>query len=161
MENEEKNEGVDGRVYEVGYLLVPTLSEEEVPAIYGNLKELISSLGGVIIADEMPKMMPLAYMMVKVLANIRNKFNTGYFGWIKFSMDPAKALELKKKLDLDLNIIRYLTLKTVKENTIAAKRFVGRDVLRKKTISAKKEGEESAPIDKEEVDREIEAMVAA
>jgi len=54
-----------------------------------------------------------------------------------------------------------LIIKTVKENTIAAKRFVHKDIPRKK-ISPVKGGEntESAPINKEEIDKEIDAMVA-
>jgi ribosomal protein S6 len=148
------------QIYEVGYLLVPTTPEEQVPALYSGLKDLVASLGGEAIADDMPKMIPLAYPMTKVVYNVRSKFNTAYFGWLKFAMPKNKALELKKKLDLDINIIRFLLLKTVKENTIAAKRFVGRDSIRK-PVSAKKEGEEAAPMNKEEVDKEIDAMVAA
>jgi ribosomal protein S6 len=130
--------------------------------VYGNLKELISSLGGEAISDEAPKIMTMAYPMFKTLKNVRTKFETGYFGWFKFSMDPEKTLELKKKLDLDLNIIRFLLIKTVKENTIASKRFVHREGSRRKVPSLKQEGEavEAAPIDKEEVDKEIEAMIA-
>ena len=126
-ENEIKEDEVV-RVYEVGYLLVPTIEEINLPVTYGNLKELIMSFGGTIISDEMPKMIPLAYTMVKVVANVRNKFNAAYFGWVKFTMETDSVLELKKKLDLDSNIIRFLILKTVKENTIAAKRFVRGDV---------------------------------
>ena len=152
----DKNE----RVYELGYLLVPTIEEVNIPVVYGNLKELISSFGGISISDEMPKMIPLAYMMVKVVANVRNKFNTAYFGWLKFTMDSDKVLELKKKLDLDPNIIRFLILKTVKENTIAGKRFVRAD-MRKKPRSAKSVNDEGAvPINKEEIDKEIDALVA-
>src|SRR5665647_2556155 len=101
----EKEDNVNSRVYELGYLLVPTISPEDVPALFGNLKELVSSLGGVAISDEMPKMIPLAYSMVKVVANVRNKFNTAYFGWNKFIMETDAVLELKKKLDLDPNFI--------------------------------------------------------
>jgi ribosomal protein S6 len=109
----------------------------------------------------MPKKINLAYQMQKTLQNVINKFNSAYFGWVKFSMEPEKVLELKKKLDLDPNIIRLLIIKTVKENTIAAKRFVHRDMLRRKPLTMKKEGEEeAAPINKEEVDKEIDAMVA-
>ena len=98
--------------------------------------------------------------MVKVIANVRNKFNTAYFGWIKFTMDSDKVLELKKKLDLDPNFIRFLILKTVKENTIATKRFVGRDNVHKKPSTKKDENEVVVPINKEEIDKEIDAMVA-
>lgn len=154
-------EGVDPKVYEVGYLLVPTVSMENVPAIYGNLKELVLSLNGEIIADDIPKMINLAYAMQKVINNVRSKFNTAYFGWIKFGMDTLKVLELKKKLDLDSNFIRFLILKTVRENTIAAKRFVHRDTRRSPLhIRKEEEGENVMPINKEEIDKEIEAMVA-
>ena len=157
----EAKEEINGKVYELGYLLVPTLSEENMPGVFGNLKELISSLGGVYISDEMPKMMTLAYPMLKVVANVRSKFSTAYFGWIKFTMDGEQVVELKSKLDFDPTIIRFLILKTVKENTIAAKRFVRSDTLHKKFKAKNDDVENVAPINKEEIDKEIDALVAA
>lgn len=159
-EQEFKHEGREPKVYEVGYLLVPTIPSEEVPALYGNLKELIATNGGEVISDDMPKMIPLAYTMSKVIKNIKSKFDNAYFGWIKFSMDSEKVLKLKKKIDLDTNIIRFLILKTVKENTIAAKRFVHRDVRRRAPVSHKEENETPVEIDEKEIDKEIDAMVA-
>lgn len=154
-------ENTNSRVYELGYLLTPTIAEEDIAVVFGNLKELVSSLEGIVISDEMPKMMPLAYAMAKVIANARHKFNTAYFGWIKFTMDSDKILELKKKLDLDPNFVRFLILKTVKENTIAAKRFTRGDVARRKLRVKKSENDETAvPINKEEIDKEIDALVA-
>ena len=158
-ENEIKEEA-NSRVYELGYLLVPTIAELDVPTTYGNLKELIASMGGVVISDEMPKMMPLAYSMVKVVANVRSKFNTAYFGWVKFTMDTSAVLDLKKKLDLDPNVIRFLILKTVKENTIAAKRFVRGDTHRRSPVRKSDSDEPAVPINKEEIDKEIDAMIA-
>lgn len=160
IKDENETEEANNRVYELGYLLVPTVSIEDVPVLYGNLKELVSSFGGTAISDEMPKMIPLAYTMVKVVANVRNKFNAAYFGWIKFTMDSDKVLELKKKLDLDSKIIRFLILKTVKENTLATKRFVRGDIAHRKPTTKKSEDEVVVPINKEEIDKEIDAMVA-
>lgn len=161
---EDKNNEVEtnSRIYEIGYLLVPTLSEENVPITYSGLKDLVVSFGGEIISDEMPKIISLAYSMLKVTQNVRNKFDSAYFGWVKFEMNPEKILELKKKLDIDPNIIRFLILKTIRENTLAAKRFVHKDS-RRKILVPKKEGENqvSIPIDKEEIDKEIDAMVAS
>src|SRR3989344_5999272 len=152
---------IDGRVYELGYLLVPAISEEDVPVVDNNLKDLIVNLGGEIISDETPKMISLAYTMSKITQNIRNKFDAAFFGWVKFEINPEKVLELKKKLDVDLNFIRFLILKTVRENTIAAKRFIHKDS-RRKIPTVRKEGENSPPIpiDKEKIDKEIDAMVA-
>lgn len=167
MQENENNTVIDEvleaptQVYEVGYLLAPTVAETEVPAMYGNIKELVSTLEGVTISDDMPKYISLAYPMTKVVSNVRSKFDSAYFGWVKFTMPKSKVLELKKKLDLDTNIIRFLILKTIKENTIASKRFIGRDSTHKRTPSTKKEDAEATPINKEEVDREIDAMVAA
>ena len=161
MEDTNEDVEINSRIYEVGYLLLPTIPEEGVPALYGNLKDLVVSLGGEIISDEMPKMITLAYTMSKVTQNVRSKFNSAFFGWVKFEINPEKVLELKKKLDLDSNFLRFLILKTVRENTIAARRFVHKDS-RKKPFSAKKEGESEAtlPIDEKEIDKEIDAMIA-
>ena len=158
MESEEKNSVSDNKVYELGYLLVPTIAEEDVPINYGNTKELVSSFGGEIIADEMPKAINLAYSMSKVVSNVRHKFNTAYFGWTKFTMNAERVLELKKHLDLDPNFIRFLIVKTVKENTIASKRFVRGDSYKRPV--ARKNTEENIPINKEEIDKEIDALIA-
>lgn len=161
LKNEDENQETDPRIYEVGYLFVPTIPGEEIPVLCGNLKELISSLGGEFISDEMPKMINLAYSMLKTVQNVKNKFDSAYFGWMKFAMDSEKVLELKKKLDLDLNIIRFLIIKTVKENTIASRRFAGRDFSRRRGLMKKEKPKEKiVPINKEEVDKEIDAMVA-
>jgi len=163
MEKKTVKKAKDVMVYEVGYLLVPTLSEDEVPGIYGNLKELIASFGGEVTSDEMPRMINLAYTMAKVVSNVRSKYDAAYFGWIKFDMDTQKLLEFKKKLDLDSNVLRFLIIKTVKENNVATRKSTFGTLAKKKAPSAKKEGEneEVAPIDKVEIDKEIDAMVVS
>lgn len=149
-------------VYELGYLVVPNLSEEDVAIFYSDIKNMINSFDGEVFSDEIPKLINLAYPMVKIVTNVRNKFDTAYFGWMKFDMDTQKLLEFKKKLDLEPRLVRFLIIKTIKENYFFSKRFVSRDVINKKLATNKKEGEEveSTPINKEEIDKEIDAMVA-
>ena len=156
----DKELDITERVYELGYLLVPTMPEEDVPAAFGNLKELVTSLHGIPVSEEMPKLIPLAYTMAKVIQNVRHKFNTAYFGWIKFTMETEKVLELKKKLDLDPNLVRFLLLKTVKENTIASRRFVRPDMHKRSKPREEGGAESPVAINKEEIDKEIEAMVS-
>ena len=151
----------DNRIYELGYLLVPTIPTDDVSVVYGNLKELVTSSHGEIIADETPRMIQLAYTMRKVISNISNKFNTAYFGWTKFAMDGNEVVELKKKLDLDSNIIRFLILKTVRENTIAQRRFVRPELSHRRPSSKKSPSDEAAvPMDKAEIDKEIDALIS-
>lgn len=162
-ENQAEINGAE-RVYELGYLVVPTESPDDVPAIYGNLKELITSNGGNVISDEMPRMMGLAYTMEKVYKNVRTKYDQAYFGWVKFTAESDKLAALKKALDLDPKLIRYLIIKTVKENTIAGRRFMHREGMphRRPMVTKREEGTgEPAPeINKEEIDKEIDALVA-
>lgn len=147
------------QVYELGYLLVPTIPDEGIGAAYTAVKDLVASHEGQFISDDMPRMINLAYPMLKVVANVRNKFNSAYFGWIKFEMDTAKILELKKKLDFDPNIIRFLIIKTVRENTIATKKFTYKDMSKSRNTK-KEDGDEAVvEINKEELDKEIDAMV--
>src|SRR3989338_828746 len=162
MSDAEKETNKSSQVYELGYLLVPTLAPEDVPAVYGNLKELIILTSqGEIISDEIPKNITLTYPMQKVISNVRSKFTTAYFGWIKFTMSREQILELKKRLDLDPNLIRFLILKTVKENTIATKRFMRGDVIHRRPLIKRTENEETmVHINKEEIDKEIDALVA-
>ena len=160
-ENDIEKNNKEVQIYEVGYLLVPIISEEEVSYLCANLKEIITTEEGKIFIDEIPKMINLAYEMSKVVQNVKNKYNTAYFGWIKFEMNKENILNLKKKLDLDRMILRFLILKTVKENTIASKRFGHREIYRKRTPLYKKEEENvSVEINKEEIDKEIDALVA-
>jgi len=107
-------------------------------------------------------MINLAYTMQKVIQNVHHKYDTAYFGWVKFSMEGEKVLELKKKMDLDTKVIRFLILKTVKENTIASKRFIKGVTTRRKAPSLVKgeESKEEVIVNKEEIDKEIDAMVA-
>lgn len=155
-----KEEGM--RVYELGYLLVPTISEEHLASEVGALKATLETPGAVTISEEYPKLIELAYRMDKVISNKKNKFDTGYFGWIKFEVDAASLVGIKEKLDRSDSIIRYLLIKTVRENTIASKRPARSDSRRRLT---KKEGEdaevEAPEMNKEEVDKKIEEMVVA
>ncbi len=153
----------DGRVYELAYLFVPTLAEETVSASFGNLKALLGEHGASFISEELPKMMDLAYRMNRTIDNKKTWFENAYFGWIKFEIDPSEIATIEGKLKRDEQIIRFMTLKTVKENTIASKK--PHREYRRKTEGKSAEGEagESVPapeINKEEVDKQIDALVA-
>jgi ribosomal protein S6 len=69
-------------VYEVSYILLPTLSEEQVPDKVSSIKDAVTSLGGEVISSEDPVLIDLAYEMVKVVQTSRYKADRGYFGWV-------------------------------------------------------------------------------
>jgi ribosomal protein S6 len=113
---------VDSRVYEISFIFDNKLDEQTALEKSNALKQSIATLGGSFISEEAPYMRELAYEMIRVVNNVNIRFNEGYFGWIKFNLDGAKVKEFEKALKLDEQLIRYLVVTTVAENTVYTKR---------------------------------------
>lgn len=113
---------VDSRVYEISFIFDNKLDEGTALEKSNAIKQSIATLGGSFISEEAPYMRELAYEMTRVVSNVNVRFNEGYFGWIKFEIDADKIKDLEKGLKLDDQIIRYLIVKTVRENTVYTKR---------------------------------------
>ncbi|MCF7834016.1 MAG: 30S ribosomal protein S6 [Candidatus Pacebacteria bacterium] len=145
------------QIYEIGYLLVPTLTEENTIGILGDMKNTLENMGAEIISSEMPKMITLAYVMTKSIKNIRHRFDSAYFGWVKFELETAKIADVKKYLTLNQDFIRFLITKTVRENTLVSRRYAGSGVGRR----SKEEKKEVVEVNEEEIDKEIDALADA
>jgi ribosomal protein S6 len=150
-------------VYEVGYHMVPTIAEENLAGEVTAFKDFLSSNNVSFISEEFPKMMELAYEMTRSVNNKKQKFSYGYFGWIKFECTPESAQVIKEALDKNEKIIRYLLIKTVRENTISQKRAY-RGGEKRRVSSAKTQdsavSSSEEVIDEEVIDKEIDALVA-
>lgn len=114
---------IDARVYEVAYIFVSTLTDEEATAKAETLKTAIAAQGGSFVSEEAPYMRELAYEMVRVIKNVNTRFNDGYFGWIKFEMEPNKINDFDKKLALDEEIVRFITVKADREVNVYTKKL--------------------------------------
>jgi ribosomal protein S6 len=113
---------VDSRVYEISFIFDNKLDEGTALEKSNAIKQSIATLGGSFISEEAPYMRELAYEMIRVVNNVNVRFNEGYFGWIKFSMEPAKVKDFEKALKIDEELVRYLVVTTVAENTVFTKR---------------------------------------
>jgi ribosomal protein S6 len=113
---------VDSRVYEVSFIFDNKLDESAALEKSNALKQSIATLGGSFISEEAPYMRELAYEMIRVVNNVNVRFNEGYFGWIKFELDGEKVKEFEKALKQDEQVIRYIVVKTVRDNTVYTKR---------------------------------------
>lgn len=119
VDTKTKDEMADGAtIYEVSYLLLPSISSEQTQGKAIDLKAGLEKAGAGIISDENPVLIDLAYPMTKVVGTVRHKCDSGYFGWVKFEMSPDTIGSVKKMLDNNDEILRYLIIKTVKENTL-------------------------------------------
>jgi ribosomal protein S6 len=124
METENKKEGL--KVYEIGYHIVPSIPEEKVPAEADAIKALLAKYKAELIAEEAPKLKPLAYQMVKNAGIVRGKFNDAYFGWVKFETGAEEIVKIKEAFDANDHMLRYLLITTVRENTMVGSKFVAK-----------------------------------
>jgi ribosomal protein S6 len=113
---------VDNRIYEISFIFDNKLDEETALAKSNAIKQSIATLGGGFISEEAPYVRELAYEMIRVVNNVNIRFNVGYFGWIKFELEPSKIKDLEKGIKLDEEVVRYLVVSTVAENTVYTKR---------------------------------------
>jgi ribosomal protein S6 len=143
-------EETESRIYEISYILVPTIPEEAVPNETDRLRSLITKAGEMI-SEEAPYLRELAYEMMKVINNENKRFTEGYFGWFKFESAPDNLETLKKAFESDQKIIRSLAVETVRENTLYTKRPA------KKEQEVKVEEPTEAPVSLAEVEAPVEA----
>jgi len=144
-------------VYEVGYLMIPSVPEENLGGEVTMLKDSLAEFGAVFISDEYPKMLELAYEMSRSIANKKQKFSYGYFGWVKFECTTTNAKIIKEFLDKNEKLVRFLMIKTVRESTMSTKRMYGKQDGPKRRFTPRPE--ESMPINEEAIDKEIDALV--
>lgn len=141
----ESNETKELNIYEVGYIIVPTIPEENVSKEAGLVKSAIENIG-VLVSSLEPKLIPLAYAMDTVSENKKSTYTSGYFGSFVFHAEAKEMEVLKEKLDKNDSLIRFLLIKRSKESLIPPKRRVSYET------GEKTEKKEKAPVEKKELD---------
>ena len=160
VETLEKEGGV--QVYELGYHIVSTVAEENLPKEVETLKAIILKDGGSLVSEGEPKLINLAYPMTKSVADSKKKFTTAYFGWLKFETKSELMPAIKKAVDANPNVLRYLLIKTVRENTMFTPKLTVRtpakeEVAPKVKKSVKTKETKAASV--EELDKTIDELV--
>jgi len=145
-------------IYEVGYIMLPTIAEENLSEEVTLFKDTLIENGAVFISDEYPKSIELAYEMTRSINNKKQKFSHGYFGWVKFECATQDAKVIKDILDKNEKLVRYLMIKTVRENTMSVKRTYGKQDGNQRRRPIQKQ-EEAEVINEQTIDKEIDALV--
>lgn len=148
---------VDSRVYEISFIFDNKLDESAALEKGNAIKQSIATLGGSFISEEAPYMRELAYEMIRVVNNVNVRFNEGYFGWIKFELPADKVKELEKGLKLDEQLIRFLIVTTVRENTVYTKRA---PVVKMETLASNEDDVNIDTTKEDTLDTEVKEVVA-
>ena len=108
------------RVYELGYLLMPTVDEGNLSNERDALVALITKFKGIVISEGQPQLIDLAYDMSKIINNKKHTYSQAYFGWIKFDITPNVLETLTDTIETHETILRSIMIKTVRENTLTS-----------------------------------------
>lgn len=151
LEAEELKQGDIG-VYEIGYLLLPSIPEGEVAGEVQALHALIEKEGGRVFDEGFPVLRDLAYAMNKVRAGRRDSYDKAYFGWVKIELSPEKVREVSDQIKARETILRHLLFKTVRESTLAPKKF--------STLTRPGDDRPAAPkMTEEEIEKAVQELV--
>lgn len=118
MKKQNQNQDSKLTVYELGYLLDSKFTEDQAAAKASELGTFMSQDSGAVISSGEPKMRNLAYQMTIKREGKRRDFNKAYFGWVKFEQDPDMIGGLEAKIKLDQDLVRYLLIKTIREDIV-------------------------------------------
>jgi ribosomal protein S6 len=107
------------RVYEIGYHVLPTLSEDEVGGQVKALTDLLNSKDAQLVGEKMPEKIDLAYPIEKRVGGRLTKFSSASFGWVAFEIDAKELAAIKAYLDSNDSLLRYILIQTTKEEVVA------------------------------------------
>src|ERR1035437_2325699 len=151
----EKTTERDVKVYEIGYLILPSIPEEKVSGEISLIKDILIKHKAEVIADESATLRPLAYTMVKKIGITNRRFDSAYFGWIKFEAAPVEVRLIEKEVKEVESILRLLIINTVREHTLLSSKLN-----LESSDKEMPEGRSKAPVSTEDLDKYIDKTVS-
>lgn len=160
-------------VYEISYLIAG-VPDERVSAEAEAVRGIVVGAGASIIAEEGPRREHLAYTMTKkTVAGSYEKYDSAYFGWIKFEVGSDKIEAVRKAVSAVPSVLRVLLVTAVRESTYMGKRIPAQASFARRlpsksfedlgseppAESPKKEALPAIPATIEEMDKSIDEMV--
>lgn len=161
MAAEHEEKGQEAVIYEIGFHLVPSLGEETAALRAGEIRSLLEEKGGAVLHEGTPEHMRLAYTMRKQIAGAYEKYDNAYFGWVKFTLQPALVAEVKEALDAHEEVIRYIIVKTNGEayKPTEKKNERGEEPIEAKGVGASGAGDK-ADVSEEELEKAVDDIVS-
>ena len=148
------------KIYELGYLIIPTVLDEKLGGETSKIVDVLEK-DGKIVSSDAPKEQALAYTMDKKIGGKKQIFNDAYFGSIIFEANSSNIDGIKKDLEKNDNILRFMIIVRTKESLIAPQKRVATASIdrAKEASSTVKNKEVKKKVDEKEIDKEIESLV--
>ncbi|MEK7194343.1 MAG: 30S ribosomal protein S6 [Patescibacteria group bacterium] len=105
------------QVYELGYLILPSVTEDSLSNVVDSIKGIMKKVGGEEIASEDPIKIDLAYTMTKSIGARKYVVNDAYIGWVKFECEPSSTGDVDGEMKKLEGVLRFLLVKAPRETT--------------------------------------------
>ncbi len=93
------------KLYELTYLIKPEIDEKDLEVLSEKIKSLIIEKGGILGKET-------AAVKKKLGSQIKKK-SVAYFKNLDFQLEPGKIKEIKKEIESEKNILRFIFLNKV------------------------------------------------
>lgn len=141
--------------YELAYHFSSLLGEEELALSTKKLMDLLKKHEGEVFAEEAPKLRDLSYTIVYSFEGKKEKIDSAYFGWVRFTAPSVEIPALQAALSLTPRLARHLIVDLPAAAFAPTKRYVPEG-----GVSPKGEKEGSKPlVSPEELDKTIDELV--
>lgn len=104
-------------VYELGYLILPSIPEDKVSDVVDSIKKVITKEGGKEFDGEAPFKHPLSYQMSKTIGASKYVVSEAYLGWLKFEAEAEKISKIKDGVEKMGEVLRLLLIKAPRETS--------------------------------------------
>ena len=149
-----------GRVYEIGFHIAPIVGDEAVAHEVSGIKALLEKAKAEVISEDFPRLRTLSYPLSKKIKGAKKIFDECYFGWVKFEVNPDALKDIEKEVEKLENVVRFIIIKTVRENTLYGAKFATKERMSfKKLDVAEKKNEPKQEVDVVEVDKAIDELI--
>lgn len=148
------------RIYEIGYLITPSVMEDGLEKAVSSIRAEIEKTGGNFIAEGAPSLTKLSYSITTLEDGKKVKNDRAYFGWLKFEVQSSAVDTLEKLLKQNAKILRSIMFQTVREDTRAKmKAPTLREVRRTDTIKSTPrrsvEETDQVPVSEEDLEKAL------
>lgn len=165
MADTHEDKGEELQAYELGYHLVPSLGEDDLALRVSELVKAATKDGGTLIAEGYPQPFVLAYTMRKLRGGRWDRYDSTFFGWMRFRNAPETIEALKEMLDHNEHLVRYLLVKLPAVALTPAPVRQPKPIelvevtTEPKQLEKKRDTEEKGEVSEEELDKQLEHLI--
>ena len=104
--------------YELAFLALSDLSEQDVEALQSTFADTVSAAGGQVVSTGDVHFIRLAYEMTKKVGSKNIRHNDAYFSWMKLSVESSAVNGINEAVRSNNSILRHMIITTESDDSL-------------------------------------------